>query len=133
MAVDKDETLEERRHRALYDADLRAKIAKEAHETQQEISLDGLSKHVTYLDKDGRGLADETVSTTFAEAVEAFKNELLLAVIGTVPAALSGEIEVKPDNKASKGDDDEVTITLTLSRTPMSHRLPKKNQGTQAK
>lgn len=132
MAVKDEETLEERRHRALTDADLRAKIAKEAHETQQEVALDGLSKHVTYLDKDGRGLADETVATTFSEAVEAFKNELLLAVIGVVPAALSGEIEVKPD-RAGKADDDEVTVVLTLSRTQPSARLPKKNQGTQAK
>lgn len=132
MTTKDEETLEERRHRALYDQDLRAKIAKEAHETQQEISLDGLSKHVTYLDKDGRGLADETVSTTFTEAVEAFKQELLLAVVGTVPAALSGEIEVKPD-RATKSDDDEVTIVLTLSRTPPTARLPRKSQGTQQK
>lgn len=125
-----DETVEERRARAANDPVLRAEIAKEAHDTHEETSLDGLSKHVTYVDKDGVGLADETVTTTMAEAVELFKNEILAAVVGVTPAAQSGEVEVK---QTGKKEDDEATITIKLSRSAPSWRLPSKKQGTQDK
>jgi len=128
VADKKDETVQERKLRSDADPDLRAELAKSAHHSDEKVGLDGLSKHVVHFNKDGEVIAEDTVGTSLAEATEAFKREIALAVVGVVPAALSAEVEVK----AAGGKDDEATVTLKLSRNQESSRLPHAKQGTQS-